>query len=270
MCRGLTARSKSSTEPWHCRRYRQLGRLEEALTSLDEAVRLNPTAADAWLNRGNVLQELERCTESIPCYREALRIKPNYPEALSSLGVALKEAGRIDEALVYFNEALRYKLGFPDAQNNRAGALLLKGNLTAGFADFESRWDRSNAPSKSLILDLPEWTGQDLEGKAIIVWDEQGLGDLIQFSRYLLQLVDAGADVTLMCRKNMHRLLRTLPKPIRLVDALDPNEHFAVQSALMSLPYRFQTSLETIPAPIPYLHPERTKPRLKMGRTTRQ
>jgi hypothetical protein len=95
-----------------------------------------------------------------------------------------------------------------------------------------------------------------LEGKAIIVWDEQGLGDLIQFSRYLLQLVDAGADVTLMCRKNMHRLLRTLPKPIRLVDALDPNEHFAVQSALMSLPYRFQTSLETIPAPIPYLHPE--------------
>jgi hypothetical protein len=105
-------------------------------------------------------------------------------------------------------------------------------------------------------LDLPEWTGQDLEGKAIIVWDEQGLGDLIQFSRYLLQLVDAGADVTLMCRKNMHRLLRTLPKPIRLVDTLDPNEHFAVQSALMSLPYRFQTSLETIPAPIPYLHPE--------------
>jgi hypothetical protein len=59
-----------------------------------------------------------------------------------------------------------------------------------------------------------------------------------------------------MCRKNMHRLLHTLPKPIRLVDTLDPNEHFAVQSALMSLPYRFQTSLETIPAPIPYLHPE--------------
>jgi Glycosyltransferase family 9 (heptosyltransferase) len=59
-----------------------------------------------------------------------------------------------------------------------------------------------------------------------------------------------------MCRKNMHRLLRTLPKPIRLVDTLDPNEHFAVQSALMSLPYRFQTSLGTIPAPIPYLHPE--------------
>ncbi|HXN89297.1 MAG TPA: hypothetical protein VN890_08100, partial [Methylocella sp.] len=61
---------------------------------------------------------------------------------------------------------------------------------------------------------------------------------------------------TLLCRKNMHRLLRTLPKPVRLVEALDSNENFASQSALMSLPCGFQTSLETVPAPIPYLHPE--------------
>jgi Family of unknown function (DUF6165)/Glycosyltransferase family 9 (heptosyltransferase) len=134
----------------------------------------------------------------------------------------------------------------------------LKGDLKAGFADFESRWDRSNAPPKSLILDLPEWNGQDLTGKSIIVWDEQGLGDLIQFSRYLLLLVDAGAEVTLLCRKNMHRLLRTLPKPIRLVETLNPKEPFAFQSSLMSLPHRFQTSIDTIPAPIPYLFPEPT------------
>ncbi|HEY8007928.1 MAG TPA: DUF6165 family protein [Methylocella sp.] len=238
--------------------YRKLGRLDKALASLEEAIRLNPAAADTWLNRGNVLQELDRCLDSIPCYKEALRIRPNYPEALSSLGVALKETGQIDEALFYFDEALKYKPGFPDARNNRAGALLLKGDLRAGFADFESRWDRSNAPPKPLSLDLPDWTGQNLEGKSIIVWDEQGLGDLIQFSRYLLLLVDAGADVTLLCRKNMHRLLRTLPKPIRVVDTLNPKEPFAFQSALMSLPHRFQTSMETIPAPTPYLFPEPT------------
>ena len=234
----------------------KLGCLEEALASLDEAVRLNPSSPDAWLNRGNVLQELDRCPEAISCYDEALRIKPHYPEALSGLGVALKEAGRLDEALVSFDEALKYKSGFPDARNNRAGALLLKGSLKAGFEDFESRWDRSNAPPKSFISDLPKWAGQNLAGQAIIVWDEQGLGDLIQFSRYLLCLVEAGADVTLLCRKNMHRILRTLPKSIRLVDALDPNERFSFQSALMSLPYGFQTTLETVPAPIPYLHPE--------------
>ena len=234
----------------------KLGRLEEALASLDEAVRLNPGSPEAWLNRGNVLQELDRCPEAIVCYGEALRLKPHYPEALSGLGVALKEAGRIDEALVYFDEALKYKSGFPDARNNRAGALLLKGSLRAGFEDFESRWERSNAPPKIFISDLPKWAGQNLAGQKIIVWDEQGLGDLIQFSRYLICLVEAGADVTLLCRKNMHRLLRTLPKPIRLIDAIDPNQRFAFQSALMSLPHGFQTSLETIPAPVPYLHPE--------------
>jgi tetratricopeptide (TPR) repeat protein len=234
----------------------KLGRLGEALASLDEAVRLNPAAPDMWINRGNVLQELDRRPEAVACYNEALRIKPHCPEALSGLGVALKEAGRIDEALFYFDEALKHKPDYPDARSNRAGVLLLTGSLKAGFEDFESRWDRSNAPPKSLISDLPTWEGQNLAGQAIVVWDEQGLGDLIQFSRYLLCLADAGADVTLLCRKNMHRLLRTLSKPVRLVAALDSNESFAFQSALMSLPRGFQTSLETVPAPIPYLRPE--------------
>ena len=121
--------------------------------------------------------------------------------------------------MVYFDEALKYKPGYPDARNNRAGAHLLKGNLRDGFEDFESRWDRSNAPPKTLVSDLPKWVDQKLAGQAILVWDEQGLGDLIQFSRYVLCLVEAGADVTLLCRKNMHRLLRTLPKPVRLVEA---------------------------------------------------
>jgi Tetratricopeptide repeat len=212
--------------------------------------------ADNWLNRGNVLQELDRHPEAVACHNEALRIKPDYPEALSGLGVALNEAGQIDEALVHFDEALNHKPGYPDARFNRAGTLLLKGSMKAGFEDFESRFDRSNAPPKTLISDLPIWEGQKLVGQAIVVWDEQGLGDLIQFSRFLLCLVDAGADVTFLCRKNMHRLLRTLPKQVRLVEALDSNESFAFQSALMNLPRGFQTRLETVPAQIPYLRPE--------------
>lgn len=234
----------------------KLGRLDNALAVLDEAVRLDPAAPDAWLNRGNVLQELDRLPEAAACYEEALRLKTHYPEALSGLGVALKEMGRIDESLVNFDEALKYQPGFADARNNRAGALLIKGSLEAGFEDFESRWNRSNAPLKTVVLDSPKWTGQKLAGRTIIVWDEQGLGDLIQFSRYMLCLTEAGADVTLLCRKNMHRLLHTLLKPVRLIDALEPNERFEYQSALMSLPYGFKTSLETIPARVPYLRPE--------------
>jgi tetratricopeptide (TPR) repeat protein len=234
----------------------KLGQLDEALACLDEAIRIDPALPEAWLNRGNVLQELNRHPEAVVSYHEALRLKPHYSEALSGLGVALEELGQIEEALACFNDALKHKPGYPDARNNRAGALLLMGRLREGFQDFESRWDRSNAPPKTLIPGVPEWEGQELAGRKIIVWDEQGLGDLIQFSRYLLSLLEAGADVAFLCRKSMRRLLQALPKPVRLVETVDRSESFDFQSALMSLPYGFRTSLETIPAPIPYLRPE--------------
>ncbi len=234
----------------------KLGRLDEALSALDQTLRLHPAAPEALLNRGNVLQELDRHAEAIAAYDEALRLRPNYPEALSSLGVALKEAGRIDEALICFNEALEHKPAYADARNNRAGALLLKGKLTEGFEDFESRWDRSNAPPRTLIPGSSQWSGENLDGKRIIIWDEQGLGDLIQFSRYLPRLVEAGAEVALLCRRNMRRLLRSLPKPVRLIDGVDPDEKFDFQCALLSLPRGFKTTLATIPAKTPYLSPE--------------
>lgn len=245
----------------HCLRIRgaalhELGHLERALSSLDEALRLNPSAPDTWLHRGNILQEFNRHPEAVTCYHEALALQPCYPEALSGLGVALKEANQIDESLTCFDEALKHKPDYPDARHNRGSVLLLKGRLREGFEDFESRWDRSNAPPKTLISDVPKWEGQQLTGQKIIVWDEQGLGDLIQFSRYLLCLHDAGADVTLLCRKNMHRLLHTLPAPVRLIHSFDGKESFAFQSALMSLPYGFHTNLKTVPAPVAYLHPE--------------
>lgn len=234
----------------------RLGQLDEALVALDQTLEVDPGAPEAWLNRGNVLQELDQQTDAIASYDEALRLRPHYAEALSSLGVALKEAGRIDEALACFNEALEHKPAYPDARNNRAGALLLKGRFVEGFEDFESRWDRSNAPPRTFIPGLPHWSGEALEGKRIIVWDEQGLGDLIQFSRYLPLLVEAGADVTLFCRRNMRRLLRSLPAPVRLIDAIDPGQKFDFQCALMSLPRGFRTTLSAIPAQTPYLRAE--------------
>lgn len=234
----------------------KLGRLDEALDDLDRSSERDPSAAESWLNRGNALLDLDRLEHAVSSYEKALRVRPHYPEALSGLGVALKELGRVDEALACFDEALRCRPAYADARNNRAGALLLQGMLKAGFDDFESRWDRSDAPPKTVVSSLPGWEGGDLAGKAILVWDEQGLGDLVQFSRYLLCLADLGADVTFFCRRNMHRLLGSLPSEIRLIAEPDPARVFDWQSALMSLPRGFQTTLDTIPARIPYLRAE--------------
>jgi hypothetical protein len=95
-----------------------------------------------------------------------------------------------------------------------------------------------------------------MAGRKILIWDEQGLGDLIRFSHYLLCLVEASADVTFLCRKNMHQLLSSLPAPIRLIETAVPSEDFDFQCALMSLPRGFRTTLDTIPVPISYLRPD--------------
>lgn len=234
----------------------RLVRLDEALEALDSAVRVRPSFPEAWLNRGNVLQEMGRLGEALASYDSALKQREDYPEVLSSRGVALKELGRLDEALASIEAALALKPDYPDARNNRAGVLLLKGEMKRGLEDFESRWDRSNAPRKTLRSSRPTWQGEPLEGCHLLVWDEQGLGDLIQFARYLPMLTARAAQVTLLGRRNMHQLLATLPNPPRFVDSVTEESAYDYQIALMSLPHVLGTELGTIPAPVPYLSPE--------------
>ncbi|MGB8277252.1 MAG: tetratricopeptide repeat protein [Methylovirgula sp.] len=234
----------------------RLGRLEAALGALDHALRARPDFPEAWLNRGNVLQELGRFADALQSYDLALALRPNYAEVLSSRGVALKELGHLSEAIASFDEALKLKPDYPDARNNLAGALLLGGDLAQGFDAYESRWERSNAPRKTLYSTLPTWSGEPLDGRRILVWDEQGLGDLIQFSRYLPALVDRGAEVTLLGRRSTFHLLGTLPNPPHFIERVADENAYDYQIALMSLPHVFGTTLETIPAQLPYLYAE--------------
>jgi uncharacterized protein DUF6165 len=97
---------------------------------------------------------------------------------------------------------------------------------------------------------------ENIQGKRIIVYEEQGLGDVIQFSRYLTLLSSLGADVTFLVRPSMHRLLRALSPEIHLIDRPTPQERFDFQSALLSLPSSVGTTLDTIPSNIPYLFQE--------------
>jgi len=162
----------------------------------------------------------------------------------------------LDEARAAFEAALELKPDYPDARNNLSGALLLGGDLKGGFEAFESRWERSNAPRKTIYSPLPTWNGEPVNGRRVLVWDEQGLGDLIQFCCYLPLLIARGADISLLGRRSMFRLLKTLPAAPRFVEDVERQADYDYQIALMSLPYAFGTSLETVPAAVPYLYAE--------------
>lgn len=233
-----------------------LGRLQEAKADFAEALRLAPSTPQAWSNQGNLFLKLQQPREALSAFEKALCLKPRYLEALCGRAVALKHLGRFLESLKAFDDALACDPSSPHARNNKAALLLLRGEFAQGLDLYESRWIFAGTPKDALKLPAAEWNGEPLDGKKIIVFDEQGLGDSIQFSRYLILLARKGAKVTFFCRRSLHRLFRTLGENIQLTGDTGPGEHFDYQIALSSLPRAFKTRLESIPPLSPYLHAE--------------
>ncbi len=233
-----------------------IGQNTEALASYEEALRARPDFPQALLNRANVYLRLAKPGLALADCEAALKLKPDYLEALSSKGIALRDLGRIHESIASFDAALAFAAGFAHARNNRAAARLLLGDFERGWEDYEFRWIGGETPKRELKLPLPEWSGEVRPGDRILVFDEQGFGDAIQFSRYLLPLVEAGAKVTFFCRKKLHRLLGTLHPAISLVDTIGRPEDFDCQVAMSSLPFICKTRLDTIPSATPYIFAE--------------
>jgi tetratricopeptide (TPR) repeat protein len=233
-----------------------LKRNEEALASYEQALKVRPNHAGALSNRGVALQDLKRLDEALESYERALAVNPGYAEALNNRGLALLELNRPAAALASFDKALEVRPGYDEALYNRGWTALLMGDFETGWAGYQHRWGRRDAEPRRLNAPFPVWKGEDLQGKRIIVYEEQGLGDVIQFSRYLPLLASRGASVAFLVCAPMHRLLQSLTPTVRLVDESLAGEAFDFQCALASLPLAFKTTHEIIPAHIPYLVPE--------------
>jgi tetratricopeptide (TPR) repeat protein len=239
----------------------ELRRFDEALASYDQALAVQPDHAETLISRGNALQELKRFDEALASYDQALGLRPNHAEALCNRGLALQGLKRLDEAFACFDQALAVKPDHTEATFSRGIAALLIGDFSAGWSGYESRWDKKGAPKRKLVAPFPHWKGESIADKKIIVYEEQGIGDVIQFSRYLRLLTALGAQVTFFVRPNLLGLMRSLDEALRVLMVYPAGESFDYQSALLSLPLGFGTSLATIPADTPYLRaePERVR-----------
>lgn len=238
-----------------------LGRYEEADKAFDAALRADPHSPQAWNNRGNLLLTTQRPEAALCAYERALALRADYAEALIGRAGAQKQLGRFDEALASLDAALALQPGSDHVKNNKAVLLLLRGEFARGWDLYESRWIISRTPKHALRLPIPDWEGQALAGKSVIVFDEQGFGDAIQFVRFCIVLVELGASVTFFCRRRLHRLFKGLASPLHLIDHVEPSdlergERFDFQIALCSLPRALKTRLHSIPARTPYLSAE--------------
>lgn len=239
---------------------KELGEFENALVSLDKAIELDPSYAEAHNNKGNLLQELHRYDEAIACYEQAIALQPFYAEAYSNKGNALQMLHRHDEAMHHFDVATEINPNYVDAYWHKAIGQLSCGNYLMGWQNYEARWFKSNA-IKFLYGNIPRLDNlQNLPGKKILIWAEQGLGDTLQFCRYIESLANFGCEITFVIPRSLVNILSCLNRYCTVVDKLDTAEEaFDFQSPLLSLPLLFHTEIKTIPAEIPYLGCDQAK-----------
>jgi lipoprotein NlpI len=233
---------------------KELNRFEEALVSLDKGITLDPTYVEAYSNKGNVLQDLHRYDEALEWYDRAIAQQPNYAEAYSNKGNALEMLHRHREAMECFDMATAINPQYVDAYWHKALGQLSSGDYEAGWQNYEARWFKKDA-TKLLYKNIPRLeTLQNVAGKKILIWAEQGLGDTLQFCRYIKLLVGLGASVTFIVQKPLMSVLSSLSSYCTLIDSINSeSENFSCQSPLLSLPLLFETRVETIPDQNPYL-----------------
>jgi Flp pilus assembly protein TadD len=233
---------------------KELGRYDEALDALDLAIKIAPTYAEAYSNKGNALQELYRFEDALGWYDRAVTLNSHYAEAYSNKGNALFLLGRPKGAMQCFDQATAINPNYVDAYWHKGLLQLIYGDYENGWQNYEARWFKSN-PIQFQFTNTPRLEGLDsIAGKKILIWSEQGLGDTLQFCRYIKPLFELGAQVTFGAPAPLLNVLRGLSKLCNLIAINDiKNDGFDFQSPLLSLPLLFKTSLDSIPNQIPYL-----------------
>jgi len=229
---------------------KNLGRFDEALASYDQAISLKPDYAEAHYNRGVTLQELKYYDEALVSYDKAIILKTDYAEAYSNRGNVLKELGRFDEALVSYDKAISLKPNFAGVHWNLAWCNLLLGNFKDGWQGYEWRWKNDDLPSfkNKRAFTEPLWLGtESLANKTIFLYAEQGLGDTIQFCRYVPLVAQLGAKVIVDWQPPLVNLLKKLEGVSQVITIGDTLPVFDYQCPLMSLPLAFKTELDSIP-----------------------
>jgi FkbM family methyltransferase len=233
-----------------------LGRHEEALASCRQAMSLELQGVAIHASLGGAMLELGALPEAVALCRRAIALDPTVSSAHFNLSHALKNMNLLEEAQVAASQAIALCPDSAEYHFHLAHILLLQGNLLAGWTEYDWRWQ---LPDFAWISNLhgkfsqPLWAGEDIRDKTILIYTEQGLGDMILFARYLPLVVRRARRVIAAVSPHMRRLLRSIDG-VEFVSIRDvPLPRFDVHCPLLSLPRAFATRLDDIPSPTPYL-----------------
>jgi tetratricopeptide (TPR) repeat protein len=231
------------------------GQLDEAVNYYRKALRLNPNLFMAFNNLGNALMERGQFDDAVAHYQKAVGINPNFAGAYCNLGVALQNKQEINEAVSAYQKAIGLDPDYIDAHWNLSLAFLLSGRFREGWKEYEWRLKKEDHIYHERKFTRHLWDGvSDISGRTILLHAEQGLGDTIQFIRYASLVAGRGARVVVECQKELKTLLQNVGGIHNVVAYGEQLPEFDIHCPLLSLPLLFDTTLETIPAGIPYIN----------------
>ena len=225
----------------------QVGKNDTAVDLITKALTFKPDFAEAHSNLGNALKELGKLDEAVASFHKALTIKPDFAEAHNNLGGTLQKQGKLDEAVASYRKALTIKPDYAKAHSNLGILQLLLGEFQDGWGNYTWRWKVKDYGLSLRDYKEPIWDGSTLEGKTILLYPEQGLGDTIQFARYLPLVEALGARVLVEVQEPLYRLFEGSKFADNLVGINQPLPPFNCHAPLLDLPRLLNTTLETIP-----------------------
>ncbi|MDB5810993.1 MAG: glycosyltransferase [Betaproteobacteria bacterium] len=242
----------------------QTGRHAYAVELIETANELSPGNAVILSNLGEAYNKTSRPDDARRCCEEAVKLKPNFPAAHNNLGNALQRLEQLDAADKSFRAAVSLDPSSPLSRVNLGLLCLLRGDYATGLELYESRLERTalhaGGDTRQMLDQLagiPSWRGAPMQGKRLLLWTEQGLGDTLMMLRYLPQIRSLGVGrLTVCCEPALVRLVQTCKEVDEvIVDAYscDWRERIDLQCPTMSLPLALGTRLDTIPGRTPYL-----------------
>lgn len=226
-----------------------IGNFELAETNVKQAIEVSPQAPEPWLNLGRIFNAQNRDTEALICYEKALSLKTDFGQALINIGFTYARMGNTDLAVEFYEQAAELN---PDLKAevlwNIALIYLAIGRFKDGLKLYESRWKMKEFEPQKINSIKPRWDGtQSIKDKKILVYAEQGLGDSIQFCRYLEKVEALGAEVIFKVQKPLIASFKNLAGVRNLVALDDTNPTHDLHVPLLSLPGIFNTEVISIP-----------------------
>jgi len=240
--------------------HHQLGKIyfeesahDQCIYHLEKARTNDPENIHILLDLANAKNTMNKTEEALELYHLMNKILPNNPSVLYNIAYTLKKLGRLKDAMPYYHKTLQIRPDHADAHFSYGLALLLTGNWHKGWEEYEWRWTRqgrSTFPS----FNKPMWNGSDLHGKVIYLRAEQGLGDTFQFIRYVKIAKEMGGTTIVAVQPPLMQYMKSCPYIDVLIAYNENPPPFDVYAAFVSCPMILKTTLENVPADIPYLH----------------